>query len=288
MTFTPDGKGLVAGGLDESSVDENGRVIIHPYVSVWDLATGKERRPFAFPKDVRGGWVVTPDGKSLIMTTRGVGVRVFDLETGKQTLTLRHEDPSDKDPGRIDYENSQVCSMTLSPDGKTLALGTRRQELLLCDLEKGEIRHKIQTNETSALTFAPDGKRLASATSGGHRVQVWDPANGTNLDVLRVGNAADGIDALAFSPDGKTLALGGRHSVDLWDFGMFGVRDDFAGGAGFCPGDSALLLAFSPDGKMLVTAGRKIPVGFWDVPAGAPKSVTQDTTPPTIPSPPRP
>ena len=91
------------------------------------------------------------------------------------------------------------------------------------------------------------------------------------------------LSVLAYSPDGKTLAMGGLNAVELWDIAQFGFRDDFAGRA---RGGEVDRLVFSPDGKTLVSAGTGATVMFWDVPAGAPKNVRRDMSLPPVPSPP--
>jgi WD40 repeat protein len=75
------------------------------------------------------------------------------------------------------------------------------------------------------------------------------------------------VRAVAFSPDGKTLAAGESKDISLWDLatgkkiGILKGHDD----------DSVTALAFSPDGKMLVSCGADILFGknakikFWDV-----------------------
>jgi WD40 repeat protein len=265
--FTADGKELIIGG--SSTI-------------VWDVATLKEARQVHFEKikDARGCGLFTPDGKLMITFSTSGNVLVFDMATGKLTKTIECEESPIIQP----------TVLTVSPDGKTLAVGTRTGGLFICDLEKGEVRHKILDAgadrvpegsglyEVRLLAFSPDGKRLVSCAQG-RLVMVWDPATGKKVDYLPVGFALGDIDALAFSPDGKTLAVASA-AVGLWDTDASGLRDDFWA----IPnrGDTVRRLAFSPDGKTLVTAGFGTTVHFWDVPAGAPKSVRKDTPPPVI------
>ena len=56
-----------------------------------------------------------------------------------------------------------------------------------------------------AIAFSPDGHVLAT---GSHdtTVRLWDPANGSELAVLR-GDAGQ-VYSIGFAPDGQTLAVG--------------------------------------------------------------------------------
>jgi RNA polymerase sigma factor (sigma-70 family) len=109
----------------------------------------------------------------------------------------------------------------------------------------------------SAMALAPNGLTLASA--GGADMKLWDVASCTEQATLRTG--ADPripnqfyahpwfIDAIAFSPDGKTVASGGRDkTVKLWDVAMGKqiqvLRETV----------SVWSVAFGPDGKTLALA----------------------------------
>ncbi len=74
----------------------------------------------------------------------------------------------------------------------------------------------------------------------------------------------DWVTAVAFSPDGKLAATGGRdHIVRLWH----GARAEPLGGPIDCT-DEVRALAFSPDGASLAIAGRGDKVRFWDIRRG--------------------
>src|SRR5689334_13331335 len=77
------------------------------------------------------------------------------------------------------------------------------------------------TAAVSEVQFTPNGKRLITA-SHDKTVRIWDLATGESSRVLRlpVGPGREGcLFALALSPDGKTLAVGG-HGTRAYSFGQ--------------------------------------------------------------------
>jgi WD40 repeat protein len=94
------------------------------------------------------------------------------------------------------------------------------------------------------IAFSPAGDRLATWVFGSKEVQLWDPADGTELGRLPFDGTL--VYALAFTQDGSKLAVAYRESFHLWDFV---TRTRLP-----CPiGGGVLAATYSPDGQWLAT-----------------------------------
>lgn len=287
FAFSPDGKYLTVCAWRAGDSNKSRSTAVF-----WDLATLKESRRVDLEQGPGRPTIFTPDGKSLITCTADQDIVVVSLESGKQVKALKCDNP----------RKDKITALAVSPDGKTLAAG-RRAVLLLFDLEKGELSRRIEAPKevvdnanpaklggvpsplalqmlydwpgvTDILAFSPDGKRLVSAAYLANQLMVWDPATGKNMDVLRFNRREMVLSAVAFSPDGATLALVGCGRIELWDFAQFGYRGDFSG---VYPSIGIKdYVVFTPDGKTLIIGSGQ--VDTWDVPAGAPKSVRYPKT----------
>lgn len=152
----------------------------------------------------------SPDGR--LLASAGYGDRTVRLWSLREGAELR----------RFDGEPEQLQPATIvafSPDGKRLAWGAGSRWLRIWDVaEWKEIAAVRSTGqETAALVFSPDGSRIA--TSGIIDVEpvLRNGSTGQYLAVLRPGHD-ESVLALAFAPDGRTLASGADDgSVIVWD-----------------------------------------------------------------------
>ena len=111
-----------------------------------------------------------------------------------------------------------------------------------------------------ALAFTRDGRRFASGGWGG-TLRVWDTSSGELLQEIPSGG--DYVFALAFSPDGKNLAVGGNgrpNYLQIWDWQARRVVKSLLGHR-----NAVLSLAYSRDGKELLSGSYDNTARLWDV-----------------------
>jgi WD40 repeat protein len=112
--------------------------------------------------------------------------------------------------------------------------------------------------KVGGVDFAPDGKTVASV--GGSSLHLWDAATGKVVKVIPVVEKDDRpLKAVAFSRDGKAVAVGG-------DDGVLRVYDPATGKETFKAGSRAARIervAFSPNGKLVAVADSTGKVGVY-------------------------
>jgi WD40 repeat protein len=163
-----------------------------------------------------------------------------------------------------------VTALVFSRDGSTIVTGgddgTARLWATASRQPRGApIAHpKRDCSGTgiNAVAISPDGKVVATTCLG--YIRFWDVATHRPLGVP-VENESS-VPAIAFSPDGRTLAAGRTDgTARLWDVATRSPRGDAIGrpartGA-FNPVNA---VAFSPDGKLLATVGADNTARLWD------------------------
>lgn len=237
LAFSSDGSTLFSGGGDGT---------LHE----WDVATGKERRNFGAGQVSISALVLTPDGKTIAVGGWEKRVRLWNVETGRETPDIQEHRDS-------------VCAVAFSPNGQSVVTASQDATLRLWDAATGkEIRQFVgHKHYVCAVAFSPDGKRLVSGAYMDETFRIWDVATGRSVYELPIHFKAL---AVAFSPDSKTVALGGENSeVVLCDVATGKpVRRLNKGN-----GNWARSLAFSPDGKFLA-CGDGGPIRLWNLADG--------------------
>jgi WD40 repeat protein len=181
-----------------------------------------------------------------------------------------------------EYPGRYVRCVASSPDGKIIAAGVAALDddnpgyVDLLDSSSGKSLRKLPATfgDVVQVAFSPDGKSLVSSVSTWHlsptlpdqasphrvfgEVKLWDIDTGQSLKELPPPN--DNVYTLSFSPDGKTVAIGGA-GIRLWDLTSGRVRwEAFKG--------QHTYLDFSPDGKAIISVSGDDKVRLWNAQTG--------------------
>jgi RNA polymerase sigma factor (sigma-70 family) len=273
VAFSGDGRTLATGSQDGT-------------LRLWDVGTGKPRvrldntTPATAPKDTEDTplWkreakpvraiALSPDGKTL--ATVGPTLCLRDSATGKELA-------------RLGNAEDNFGALAFSGDGKLVVAGGLGGWSRIWEVATGkEVCHFLGGNSVS---FAPDGKTVASSGRWNRRISFWEVATGKllrDLDVTPVEltpNRFIDVNAVVYSPDGKTLAvaLAAMNSLSivdniyLLDARTGEVQMQLKGHFG-----QVSTVVFSPDGRMLASASGDKPafggsdgtIRLWEVATG--------------------
>src|SRR5262249_14559586 len=143
---------------------------------------------------------LTPDGGTMVSWSYQ-DVRLHAIPVAKERL-------------RINLEESHkevISHMSLSPDGRTLALITHRASrfgpvyeggIRIWNLDTGKELHSLRGKDWYwGITFSPDGRMVAAGGSSQNTVHVWETTTGQ--EILKLSGHRDWVMQPTFSADGR-------------------------------------------------------------------------------------
>ena len=278
LAFSPDGSELASGARDGSlllhEADGSARPVTErgpksPAIySVGYLPDGSavvigHAQGWHVYRRVAGAWKLTEtpppssvtslavlDSKTLAV---GTGDRVkptsgtfelWDLPTGRKV------EPYFQEP-------NGVRAVAVCPAKDLVAWATGHRKVAVWDIRRQTPAEFMQPTDCRAIALSPDGLHLAVSLD--RPVRLFDVERRRERAVLRGHTGYPS--ALAFSPDGSTLASGSwDQTVRLWDVATGRERASFK-----WPIGRVTALAYAPDGLRLAAGGDLGAVVVWDV-----------------------
>lgn len=232
LAFSPDGNILAAAGRSTT-------------ISLWDHTTGE-----SIARLNAGGQVAeirfSPNGK-ILAATAGTTIELWEVGTRSMLKSIGNS-------GRWYYG-----SIAFSPRGDKIASMAWDDKVVIRDAETGKIIQELKGpgHPFSIIDWSPDGKMIAAgSTSHFKHVTVWNVDKGEITASLESGRLTQ---ALAFSPDSKSLAAGSSDGLVR----VYNIKSrEFETLRGHR--DQVLAVAYAPGGRYFATAGLDQSVRIWE------------------------
>jgi WD40 repeat protein len=265
LVFSPDSKSLASAGsgvylwdvargtllrvqkpdgCPPLAISEDGKEIAakeSSHLVVWDASTGEELHR-ASTIDCYKSLAFSSRGQALISD----GCWRWDLPTGRKTaLPTREEGPPSRATVVVTPGGTTPASMVWMREEFNPVPGRDRSTQPVWDAASGKVLLTLKRDwPAGPLALSPDGKLLAGAAG---QVRLWEVPSGKEVRALP---CSSHVACLAFSADGKRLAVGEDHAITLWDVAN---GKELPGPDGHQGAVSSL--AFGDDGRSLVSAG---------------------------------
>jgi WD40 repeat protein len=246
VAFSPDGRMLATGC---------NRVVL-----LWRLG-GKQPKQVASLGHGVNSLAFSPNGKTLALGCLDRSVRLFAIGEG----VPREWDRRKENVGK-------PLSLAFAADGKTLIAGDGKRAILRWEVHANQLTDRDTligppvdpAGGTSlfSVAYCRTNRRIASGHYGatvvvwnveGDKAREWKTLRAPLGTLPREYPQLCGAHALAFSPDGKRLAVAYAHGVvQVWD--LSGKEPAEETGLSF--DRTVWSLAFAPDGRHLATGNR--------------------------------
>ena len=201
VAYSHDGKKLAFGGQ---------------FAGIWDLALGRQVLSIKGHTDQVWSVAFSPDDNRLVTSSWDKTVRIWDVRTGTEPVTLQQFMHTKALPS-ITIRNNRMWCAAFSPDGTLVAAAGADRATWIWKADTGTPIAELRGHEAAInhLAFHPDGLHLATA-SDDRTIRLYHIRMGKEMTVLR-GHFST-VQHLAFSAGGGRLASASRDgTVKLWN-----------------------------------------------------------------------
>ncbi|MGJ8696154.1 MAG: WD40 repeat domain-containing protein [Verrucomicrobiaceae bacterium] len=188
---------LHAGSLSEIRVLSDGERVLSTSrdgtTRLWNLESGEELQRYS--KDAAydvWGVAVLPGEKEIVAAGGGGHVVRYDLETGKELMSYKHEETA----YRVDVH----------PNGKWMVVGDSKGLIKLWEIGTGKMLRDFEghTKDVYTVVFDGTGDFVISGSEDG-KVKRWEVATGKCVDTIK--KKFGDVYTIVRSPDGKRFAV---------------------------------------------------------------------------------
>ena len=190
VAFSPDGRWLASGGLDNT-------------IKLWEVSSGRQLRMLVGHTSEVTSLAVSPDGRWLASGSNDKSVKLWEVESGKLLHTFS---------GFTDGVNR----VGFSPDGTLLIAASADGTVCGWSPAQGRLRFTLRGPGAAAVTWAigPAAEWLLTVDDQ-NRPASWALPSGTRTRLdPPVGEV---MPEWAYSPNGRWLALAADPKIVVWD-----------------------------------------------------------------------
>jgi WD40 repeat protein len=234
MTFTPDGKTVIAASDDSN-------------IHLWNLASESEG-----VLEGHSDWVncvaSTPDGRYALSASDDGTLKLWDLRRMSATATPRDH-------------GDRVRAVAVTGDSSTVLSTSDDHTLRVWEIASKTMRKVLRNQHYWVLTCTPGALKVVSSGSAGS-CYLWDLSSEQELQ--RFTGHQDRVRSLAVTPCGKRLVSGGDDStIRVWEIEsgreLRCIRLER---------QWPRSIAVTPDGRYAVTAAETSTLKLWDLETG--------------------